>query len=41
MDEVAYSKHTDDQLILALLLYFLELLIITIMHMGIGPRQEE
>lgn len=37
-----YSKALDILThILGLLLYFLKLLIITIMHMGTGPRQEE
>lgn len=37
----ASSKHTGQQLILALLLYCFKLLVVTIMHMGTGPRQEE
>ena len=41
MAETASSKHADEQLIFALLLYFFKLLIITIMCMGMGPRQEE
>lgn len=42
MSDTAGSKSTDQQLIPALPLYFfLKLLIITIMHMGRTPGQEE
>lgn len=41
MANAVSTKYTDLQHTLALLLYFLKLLVITIMHMGMGPREEE